>query len=50
MSGPVVVHLLGYPGTGKLTVATELAAEGERRGRPFVVVDTTRPVLDHLDG
>ena len=48
MTGPAVVHLLGFPGTGKLTVATAMAEVGERRGRRVVVVDnhlTSLPIL-----
>lgn len=41
---PVVVHLLGFPGTGKLTVARALAERAAARGRRFVVVD------NHLTG
>lgn len=48
MTVPAVVHLLGFPGTGKLTVATAMAEAGERRGRQVVVVDnhlTSLPIL-----
>jgi len=39
MTRSVVVHLVGYPGVGKYTVATELARLAEERGRRLVVVD-----------
>jgi hypothetical protein len=34
-----LVHLVGYPGAGKYTIATEFARLANDRGRRFVVVD-----------
>lgn len=40
MSSPAaIVHLIGYPGAGKLTIAKQLADTAERAGRRMVVVD-----------
>jgi predicted kinase len=36
---PVVVQLLGYPGTGKYTVAKELVRQMEAAGRPARLLD-----------
>ena len=41
---PAVVHLIGYPASGKLTVAKALVAEAHARGRTFVRLD------NHLTG
>jgi len=41
---PAVVHLVGYPASGKLTVAKALVAAAEARGRTFVRLD------NHLTG
>lgn len=48
MSG-VIVHLLGWPGVGKLTVARAIASRAATYGAAFVVVDnhlTSLPVLE----
>jgi tRNA uridine 5-carbamoylmethylation protein Kti12 len=40
VTGPAaIIHLIGYPGAGKYTVAKELAAIAERAGQRLVVVD-----------
>ena len=44
MATPAVVHLVGYPASGKLTVATALVEAAEARGRTFVRLD------NHLTG
>lgn len=52
MRRPAIVHLIGYPGTGKLTIATALVASVPRDDRRFVLVDnhlTGAPVLGVLD-
>jgi hypothetical protein len=36
---PSIIHLVGYPGAGKYTVAKELALAAERSGSRLVVVD-----------
>jgi adenylylsulfate kinase-like enzyme len=41
---PAIVHLIGYPASGKLTVAKALVAEAAARGRTFVRLD------NHLTG
>ncbi len=49
---PAVVHLLGFPGTGKRTVAEALAARAAADGHRLVVVDnhlTSNPFLVALD-
>jgi Mrp family chromosome partitioning ATPase len=35
----VIVHLVGFPGAGKYTVAQAIARQAERDGRRFVVID-----------
>jgi hypothetical protein len=50
--GPAIVHLIGFPGAGKLTVAREVARLGDAAGRRVVVVDnhlSGNPVLSVLD-
>ena len=37
--GPVIVHLIGYPGAGKYTVARAIARQAELDGRRYVVLD-----------
>jgi hypothetical protein len=37
--GPVIIHLIGYPGAGKYTIARALAQRAEHDGRHVVVVD-----------
>ncbi len=47
-----VVHLFGFPGAGKLTVARSLAVAAAERGRHLVVVDnhlTANAVLSVVD-
>jgi shikimate kinase len=39
MRAPAIVHLIGFPASGKLTVARALADLGSRRGCRFVVLD-----------
>lgn len=49
---PAVVHLLGYPGTGKRTVGAALVDLVPRDDHRFVLVDnhlTSKPVLAALD-
>ncbi|HMJ74829.1 MAG TPA: hypothetical protein VK507_02600 [Iamia sp.] len=49
---PAVVHLLGYPGTGKRTIGAALVAAVPRDDHRFVLVDnhlTSKPVLAALD-
>lgn len=49
---PAVVHLLGYPGTGKRTVGVALAGLAPRDDHRFVLVDnhlTSQSVLAALD-
>ena len=41
---PAIVHLIGYPASGKLTVAKALVAEAAARSRTFVRLD------NHLTG
>lgn len=36
---PSIVHLIGFPAAGKLTIARALVSLAEQRGRRFVVVD-----------
>jgi hypothetical protein len=36
---PVIVHLIGFPAAGKLTIARAIAGMAERQGSHFVVVD-----------
>jgi tRNA uridine 5-carbamoylmethylation protein Kti12 len=38
-SGAAIVHLIGYPGTGKYTIARQLDRVATLDGRRFVVVD-----------
>jgi tRNA uridine 5-carbamoylmethylation protein Kti12 len=38
-SGAAIVHLIGYPGAGKYTIAQQLARVAALDGRRFVVVD-----------
>jgi hypothetical protein len=48
---PAIIHLFGFPGTGKLTVATALAEVAARRDERVVVVDnhhTSNVVLSVL--
>jgi hypothetical protein len=50
--GPAIIHLIGYPGTGKRTIAAALVASVPRDDRRFVLVDnhlTGAPVLGVLD-
>ena len=52
MPRPSIVHLIGFPAAGKLTIARALASLAERRGRRFVVVDnhlTANVILAVLD-
>ena len=47
-----IVHLIGYPGAGKFTIAKALATGAERAGQRFVVVDnhhTANVILAVLD-
>jgi len=39
MAGPAIVHLIGFPATGKLTVARALAELADGNDRKFVVLD-----------
>lgn len=51
-AGPVVVHLLGYPGTGKRTVGAALVALVPRDEHRFVLVDnhlSSQSILAALD-
>ncbi len=48
----MIVHLLGFPGVGKRTVAHELRQQGTQHGLRFVVVDnhlTSLPILSVVD-
>lgn len=48
----MILHLLGFPGTGKSTVARAMCAHAEAEGRRLVVVDnhlTSNPVLSIID-
>lgn len=50
--GPAIVHLLGYPGTGKRTIGAALVGSVPRDDHRFVLVDnhlTSQPVLAALD-
>ena len=52
MPTPAVVHLIGYPASGKLTVAKALVAAAADAGRPFVRLDnhlTADPILAIAD-
>ncbi len=44
MATPAIVHLIGYPAAGKLTVAKALVAAAADAGRTFVLLD------NHLTG
>lgn len=49
---PAIIHLIGYPAAGKLTIARELARQAERGDHRVVVVDnhlSGNPVLSVLD-
>ena len=49
---PAVVHLIGYPAAGKLTVANALVAAAAERGQTFVRLDnhlTADPILAIAD-
>ncbi len=50
--GSAIIHLVGYPGAGKLTVARTMAELAAERGHHLVVVDnhlTGNPVLAVLE-
>ncbi len=53
MASTFVVHLIGFPGAGKYTIARSLVSVAQRHGyERFVVVDnhlTSNPVLSVLD-
>jgi hypothetical protein len=49
---PVIVHLIGFPAAGKLTVAKALAGAAARRGDRYVVLDnhhTSNVIFAALD-
>lgn len=49
---PAIVHLLGFPATGKRTIGAALVAQVPRDDHRFVLVDnhlTSKPVLAALD-
>jgi chloramphenicol 3-O-phosphotransferase len=49
---PAIVHLIGYPAAGKLTVAKALVSAAASQGRTFVLLDnhlTADPVLSVID-
>lgn len=48
----MIIHLLGFPGVGKYTVARALSARAEARGHRIVVVDnhqTSNAILSVID-
>lgn len=48
----MIVHVLGFPGVGKYTVASALSARAESHGHKIVVVDnhlTSNPVLSVIE-
>jgi hypothetical protein len=42
---PAIVHLIGFPAAGKLTIARAITALAQSEGRRFVVVDNHFLVL-----